>query len=98
MPMKRVLLVSLFFFVAKGAHAADYEWSSTEQPPNLKKGHFGSQFNFELEQHRKPYAPEMVAKAALQFGLLDRWQMNLDLREDFIFYTNSVELVNQIML
>ena len=96
--MKRALFLSLFLSVANTSYAADYEWSGTKQPPNLKKGHFGSEFNFELEQYRKPYSPEMVAKASLQFGLLDRWQMNLELREDFVFYTNSIALSNQVML
>lgn len=96
--MKRLLFLGVLLGLPFTAAAADREWSSAELPRTLTKGHFGSQFNFELQNFRGPYLPEVVAKAALQFGLIDRWQLNLELREDFIFYTNSIALVNQLEL
>lgn len=96
--MKKTLLISLLCLMPQTAFAVDRDWSTAKWVNHLAKGHFGSRFHFELEKNRKPYIPDVIAIAELRFGLLDRWQMNLELREDMVFYANSVALTNQIKL
>ncbi len=96
--MRKALLISILCLMPQTALAVDRQWSKAEWVEHLEKGHFGSKFNFELEKNRGPYIPDVTAIAELRFGLLDRWQMNLELREDMVFYANSVALVNQVKI
>lgn len=96
--MIALVIATMICLIGSTAEAADRDWSAAEWVEHLKKGHFGSRFYFELEKNRQPYIPDVAAIAKLRFGLLDRWQMNLELREDMVFYTNSLALTNQIKL
>ena len=96
--MKKAFLISLLCLAPQTALAVDREWSTAEWVEHLEKGHFGSKFHFELEKNRPPHIPDVTTIAELRFGLLNRWQMNLELREDMVFYANSVALTNQLKL
>ncbi len=96
--MKKTLFFVILLCLPIAAKAADYEWSNAEEIHTLLPAHFGSDFHFNFEKFTGAHLPEVIGKAVLKFGVMEHWQMNLELREDFVFYANSIALVNQVDL
>src|SRR3989338_2648355 len=75
--------------------AEDWNWRASEFKPTLSRGGLGSEFHLEMEQYRKPYSPDYAAKAILNVGVWNHLQMSLELREDILFFENSLALLGQ---